>query len=152
MSAKSSRVSSTLPEFRESNLVRPDVVGLAHIEGQPAGILANQGILFSESALKAAHFIEQRQAGVPLVFQNITASWSAHRGGGTPDGAKMVMAGECRSSEVHGGDRRLFGAGITACAVVRIRRGNCGWAECAHLGDGRRTGANGLLTVKSLQL
>src|SRR5207302_1326029 len=50
------------------------VCGFAHIEGNPVGILANQGILFSESAVKATHFIELCcQRGVPLVFlQNIT--------------------------------------------------------------------------------
>ena len=73
------------------------VCGFAHIEGQPAGILANQGILFSESALKAAHFIELCcQRGVPLVFlQNITGFMVGKRyeeGGIAKDGAKMVMA------------------------------------------------------------
>ena len=50
------------------------VTGFAHIHGHPVGILANQGVLFSESALKAAHFIELcDQRGVPLLFlQNIT--------------------------------------------------------------------------------
>src|ERR1700712_4280893 len=50
------------------------VTGFAHIHGHPVGILANQGILFSESALKATHFIELcDQRGVPLLFlQNIT--------------------------------------------------------------------------------
>src|SRR6185369_10437343 len=50
------------------------VCGFAHICGYPVGILANNGILFSESALKGAHFIELcTQRGIPLVFlQNIT--------------------------------------------------------------------------------
>ncbi len=54
------------------------VCGFAHIFGYPVGILANNGILFSESALKGAHFIELCcQRGIPLLFlQNITASWS----------------------------------------------------------------------------
>src|SRR5207249_781765 len=50
------------------------ITGFAHLHGYPVGILANQGVLFSESALKATHFIELACArGVPLVFlQNIT--------------------------------------------------------------------------------
>ena len=54
------------------------VTGFAHLYGMPVGILANNGILFSESALKAAHFIELCcQRRIPLLFlQNIPASWS----------------------------------------------------------------------------
>ena len=50
------------------------VTGFAHIHGHPVGIIANNGILFSESALKGAHFIELcDQRGIPLVFlQNIS--------------------------------------------------------------------------------
>src|SRR5690606_20900375 len=50
------------------------VCGFAHLHGYPVGIVANNGILFSESALKGAHFIELcAQRGIPLVFlQNIT--------------------------------------------------------------------------------
>ena len=73
------------------------VCGFAHIEGNPVGILANQGILFSESAVKATHFIELCcQRGVPLVFlQNITGFMVGKKyeeGGIAKDGAKMVMA------------------------------------------------------------
>jgi acetyl-CoA carboxylase carboxyltransferase component len=73
------------------------VCGFAHIEGHPVGILANQGILFSESAVKATHFIELCcQRGVPLVFlQNITGFMVGKKyeeGGIAKDGAKMVMA------------------------------------------------------------
>ncbi|MBV8163781.1 MAG: methylcrotonoyl-CoA carboxylase [Candidatus Eremiobacteraeota bacterium] len=73
------------------------VCGFAHIEGQPAGIIANQGILFSQSALKATHFIELCcERGVPLVFlQNITGFMVGKQyeeGGIAKDGAKMVMA------------------------------------------------------------
>ncbi len=55
------------------------ITGFAHIHGYPVGIVANNGILFSESALKGAHFIELcNQRDIPLVFlQNITVSWSA---------------------------------------------------------------------------
>jgi acetyl-CoA carboxylase carboxyltransferase component len=73
------------------------VCGFAHIEGQPAGIIANQGILFSQSALKATHFIELCcERRVPLVFlQNITGFMVGKQyeeGGIAKDGAKMVMA------------------------------------------------------------
>ncbi|MDQ2816988.1 MAG: methylcrotonoyl-CoA carboxylase [Candidatus Eremiobacteraeota bacterium] len=73
------------------------VCGFARIEGYPVGIIANQGILFSESALKATHFIELcSQRGVPLVFlQNITGFMVGKKyeeGGIAKDGAKMVMA------------------------------------------------------------
>ena len=73
------------------------VTGFAHIHGHPVGILANQGVLFSESALKAAHFIELcDQRGVPLLFlQNITGfmvGQEAEAGGIAKDGAKMVAA------------------------------------------------------------
>jgi 3-methylcrotonyl-CoA carboxylase beta subunit len=76
------------------------VTGFAHIEGHPVGILANNGILFSESALKGAHFIELCcQRGIPLVFlQNITGFMvgkKAEHGGIAKDGAKMVTAVAC---------------------------------------------------------
>ena len=73
------------------------VCGFAHIEGYPVGIVANNGILFSESALKATHFIELcGQRKTPLLFlQNITGfmvGGKVERGGIAKDGAKMVMA------------------------------------------------------------
>ncbi len=76
------------------------VTGFAHISGYAVGILANNGILFSESALKAAHFIEMcAQRGIPLVFlQNITGFMVGRKyenGGIAKDGAKMVMAVAC---------------------------------------------------------
>ncbi len=73
------------------------ICGFARIMGYPVGIIANNGILFSESALKATHFIElcgQRQT--PLIFlQNITGFMVGRQyehGGIAKDGAKMVMA------------------------------------------------------------
>ena len=73
------------------------VTGFAHIHGHPVGILANNGVLFSESAVKGAHFIElcdQRQ--IPLVFlQNITGfmvGTEAERGGIAKHSAKLVYA------------------------------------------------------------
>ncbi|MBN8889282.1 MAG: methylcrotonoyl-CoA carboxylase [Rhodospirillales bacterium] len=73
------------------------VTGFAHIWGYPVGIVANSGILFSESAQKAAHFIELcAQRGIPLVFlQNITGFMVGRKyeaGGIAKDGAKMVTA------------------------------------------------------------
>ena len=71
--------------------------GFAHIHGYPVGILANNGILFSESALKGAHFVELcSQRGIPLVFlQNITGFMVGRKyeaGGIAKDGAKLVTA------------------------------------------------------------
>ncbi len=73
------------------------VTGFAHIYGMPVGIIGNNGVLFSQSALKATHFIELCQArNIPLVFlQNITGFMigkSAESGGIAKDGAKMVTA------------------------------------------------------------
>ena len=87
---------SRLHEFKElygTTLV----TGFAHIHGHPVGILANNGILFSESALKGAHFIELcDQRRIPLVFlQNITGFMVGRdyeAGGIAKHGAKMVTA------------------------------------------------------------
>jgi 3-methylcrotonyl-CoA carboxylase beta subunit len=73
------------------------VTGFAHIWGYPVGIVANNGILFSESALKGAHFIELcAQRGIPLLFlQNITGFMVGRKyeaSGIAKDGAKMVTA------------------------------------------------------------
>jgi 3-methylcrotonyl-CoA carboxylase beta subunit len=73
------------------------VTGFAHIEGMPVGIIANNGILFSESALKGAHFIELCcQRKIPLVFlQNITGFMVGRKyenEGIARNGAKMVTA------------------------------------------------------------
>jgi len=76
------------------------VTGFAHLAGIPVGILANNGILFSESALKAAHFVELCcQRRIPLLFlQNISGFMVGRdyeAGGIAKDGAKMVMAVAC---------------------------------------------------------
>jgi 3-methylcrotonyl-CoA carboxylase beta subunit len=87
---------SEFDEFKQ--LYGPTLVtGFANIWGYPAGILANNGILFSESALKATHFIELcAQRSIPLVFlQNITGFMVGRKyeaGGISKDGAKMVTA------------------------------------------------------------
>lgn len=93
------------------------VCGFAHIHGVPVGIVANNGILFSESAQKGTHFIELcNQRKIPLVFlQNITGFMVGKRyeaGGIAKDGAKMVMAVACakvpKLTVIVGGS---FGAG-----------------------------------------
>ena len=73
------------------------VCGFAHIHGYPVGIIANNGILFSESALKGTHFIQLcDQRGIPLIFlQNISGFMVGKKyesGGIAKDGAKMVTA------------------------------------------------------------
>jgi 3-methylcrotonyl-CoA carboxylase beta subunit len=93
------------------------VTGFARIDGWPVGIVANNGILFSESAVKGAHFVELCcQRGIPLVFlQNITGFMvgaKAETGGIAKDGAKMVTAVACANvpkfTVIVGGS---FGAG-----------------------------------------
>lgn len=93
------------------------VCGFAHIHGYPVGIVANNGILFSESAVKGAHFVELcAQRKIPLVFlQNITGFMvgkKAEQGGIAKDGAKMVTAVACakvpKFTVIIGGS---FGAG-----------------------------------------
>lgn len=87
---------SELDEFKR--LYGPTLVcGFAHVFGYPVGIIANNGILFSESALKGAHFVELcSQRRIPLVFlQNITGFMVGRKyesGGIAKDGAKLVTA------------------------------------------------------------
>lgn len=78
------------------------VCGFAHIHGYPVAILANNGVLFSESALKGAHFIQLAdRRGIPLVFlQNITGFMVGKKfenAGIAKEGAKMVTAVACAS-------------------------------------------------------
>lgn len=93
------------------------VTGFARIFGQPVGILGNNGILFNESALKGAHFIEIcTQRNIPLIFlQNITGFMvgsKSEANGIAKSGAKMVMAVSCakvpKVTVIIGGS---FGAG-----------------------------------------
>ena len=93
------------------------VTGFAHIYGYPVGIIANNGILFSESSLKGAHFIELCcQRGIPLVFlQNISGFMVGKKyesKGIAKDGAKLVTAVSCANvpkfTVIIGGS---FGAG-----------------------------------------
>ena len=90
---------SELDEFK-ANYGTTIVTGFAHLEGMPVGVIANNGILYSESALKAAHFIELCcKRRIPLLFlQNIAGfivGRSYEAGGIAKDGAKMVMAVAC---------------------------------------------------------
>ncbi|MDO8607169.1 MAG: carboxyl transferase domain-containing protein [Phaeospirillum sp.] len=107
---------SRLDEFKQ-NYGTTLVTGFARIWGYPVGIVANNGILFSESAQKGAHFVELcSQRGIPLVFlQNITGFMIGKKyeaGGIAKDGAKMVTAVACakvpRFTVLIGGS---FGAG-----------------------------------------
>ena len=87
---------SEFDEFK-ANYGTTLVTGFAHIHGMPVGIIANNGVLFSESALKGAHFIELCcQRKIPLVFlQNITGFMVGKKyeaGGIARDGAKLVTA------------------------------------------------------------
>jgi 3-methylcrotonyl-CoA carboxylase beta subunit len=98
------------------------VTGFAHLDGYPVGILANNGVLFSESALKGAHFIQLAcQRRVPLLFlQNITGFMVGREyeaRGIAKDGAKLVTAVACaevpKFTVIIGGS---FGAGNYAMA------------------------------------
>lgn len=87
---------SEFDEFKQ-NYGTTLVTGFAHLQGMPVGIIANNGVLFSESALKGAHFIELCcQRKIPLIFlQNITGFMVGRKyeaGGIAKDGAKLVMA------------------------------------------------------------
>jgi len=107
---------SEFDEFK-TNYGATLITGFARLWGYPVGIVANNGILFSESALKGAHFIELcSQRGIPLVFlQNITGFMvgkKAENAGIARDGAKMVTAVACarvpKFTVITGGS---FGAG-----------------------------------------
>ncbi|MGI8859336.1 MAG: carboxyl transferase domain-containing protein [Rubrobacteraceae bacterium] len=131
------------------------VCGFARIFGHPVGILANNGILFSESALKGAHFIERCCArGVPLVFlQNITGfmvgkEYEAR--GIAKDGAKMVMAvanaNVPKFTVILGGS---FGAGnYGMCGRAYSPRFLWTWPNARTSVMGGQQAANVLLTVR----
>jgi 3-methylcrotonyl-CoA carboxylase beta subunit len=131
------------------------VTGFAHIHGYPVGIVANNGILFSESALKGTHFIELcNQRNVPLVFlQNITGFMVGKKyeqAGIAKDGAKMVTAVACshvpKFTVVIGGS---FGAGNYAmCGRAYGARFLWMWPNARISVMGGEQAASVLATVK----
>ena len=135
------------------------VCGFARIHGYPVGIIANNGVLFSESALKATHFIELcDQRGIPLVFlQNITGFMVGREyeaGGIAKDGAKMVHAVATtrvpKLTVVIGGS---FGAGNYAMSGRAYgSRFLWMWPNARISVMGGEQAANVLLTIKQDQL
>ncbi|HEY7871672.1 MAG TPA: carboxyl transferase domain-containing protein [Rudaea sp.] len=146
-----------LSEFHEfkARYGKTLVTGFAHIHGYPVGIVANNGILFSESALKGAHFIELcNQRNVPLVFlQNITGFMVGKKyeqAGIAKDGAKMVTAVACshvpKFTVVIGGS---FGAGNYAmCGRAYGSRFLWMWPNARISVMGGEQAASVLATVK----
>ncbi|MEW6635949.1 MAG: carboxyl transferase domain-containing protein [Actinomycetota bacterium] len=135
------------------------VCGFARIMGMPVGILANNGILFSESALKGAHFIELCcSRGIPLVFlQNITGFMVGKKyeaGGIAKDGAKLVMAvagaNVPKFTVIIGGS---FGAGnYGMCGRAYSPRFLWMWPNARISVMGGAQAANVLLTVQEENL
>jgi 3-methylcrotonyl-CoA carboxylase beta subunit len=131
------------------------VCGFARLWGYPLGIVANNGILFSESSLKAAHFVELcAQRGVPLLFlQNITGFMVGRKyenGGIARDGAKMVTAVACANvpkfTVVIGGS---FGAGnYGMCGRAYSPRLLWMWPNARISVMGGEQAANVLATVR----
>lgn len=131
------------------------VTGFAHIHGFPVGIIANNGILFPESALKGAHFIELcNQRNIPLVFlQNITGFMVGKKyehAGIAKDGAKMVTAVACshvpKFTVLIGGS---FGAGNYAmCGRAYGARFLWSWPNARISVMGGEQAASVLATVK----
>jgi 3-methylcrotonyl-CoA carboxylase beta subunit len=132
------------------------ICGFAHIHGYPVGIIANNGILFSESAQKGAHFVELcGQRKTPLVFlQNVTGFMVGKQyeaGGIAKDGAKMVMAVASvkvpKFTVIVGGS---FGAGNYAmCGRAYDARFLWMWPNARISVMGGEQAANVLATVKS---
>ena len=135
------------------------VCGFAHLYGFPIGLIANNGVLFSECALKAAHFIELcEQRGVPLVFlQNITGFMVGKKyenEGIAKHGAKMVMAVSNahvpKFTVIIGGS---YGAGnYGMCGRAYQPRQLWMWPNAKIAVMGGEQAANVLLTVKIDQL
>lgn len=135
------------------------VTGFARIHGHPVGIVANNGVLFSESAMKGAHFIELcDQRGIPLVFlQNITGFMvgkDAEAGGIAKHGAKMVTAVATtrvpKLTVIIGGS---FGAGnYSMCGRAYQPRFLWSWPGSRISVMGGQQAASVLSTVKEDQL
>lgn len=149
---------SELHEFK-SGYGKTLVCGFAHIYGMPVGIIANNGVLFSESALKATHFIELcEQREIPLVFlQNITGFMVGQKyenEGIAKHGAKMVMAVSNarvpKFTVVIGGS---YGAGnYGMCGRAYQPRQLWMWPNARISVMGGEQAANVLLTVKLDQM
>jgi acetyl-CoA carboxylase carboxyltransferase component len=145
---------SELREFK-AEYATTLVTGFARIEGYPVGIIANNGVLFSESALKGAHFIELCCVrDIPLIFlQNITGFMvgkAYEQGGIAKDGAKMVHAVANASvpklTVIIGGS---FGAGnYGMCGRAYQPRFLWMWPNARISVMGGEQAANVLLTVK----
>jgi 3-methylcrotonyl-CoA carboxylase beta subunit len=145
---------SRFSEFKE-NYGKTIVTGFAHVWGCPVGIVANNGVLFSESALKAAHFVELcDQRKIPLVFlQNITGFMVGQKyenEGIAKHGAKMVMAVSLarvpKYTVVIGGS---YGAGnYGMCGRAYQPRFLWMWPNAKISVMGGEQAANVLLTVK----
>mgnify|MGYP001619512399 CR=1 FL=1 len=135
------------------------VTAFARLHGHPVGILANNGVLFGESALKGAHFIELcDQRGIPLLFlQNITGfmvGTDAEAGGIAKDGAKMVTAVATtrvpKLTVIIGGS---FGAGnYSMCGRAYSPRFLWSWPASRISVMGGPQAASVLATVKEDQL
>src|SRR5205085_1014873 len=134
------------------------VTAFAHLDGHPIGIIANNGILFSESSLKAAHFIELcDRRGIPLLFlQNISGFMVGRdyeAGGIAKDGAKMVAAVSCarvpKLTVVVGGS---FGAGNYAmCGRAYAPRLMWMWPNARISVMGGEQAATVLTTIRADQ-
>ncbi|WP_344381113.1 carboxyl transferase domain-containing protein [Streptomyces thermolineatus] len=135
------------------------VTGFARIHGHPVGIVANNGILFAESALKGAHFVELcDQRGIPLLFlQNISGFMvgrSYEAGGIAKHGAKMVTAVACtrvpKLTVVVGGS---YGAGnYSMCGRAYSPRFMWMWPNAKISVMGGEQAASVLATVKRDQM
>jgi len=135
------------------------VTGFARIHGYPVGILANNGVLYSESALKATHFIELCcQRNIPLIFlQNITGFMvgrDAEAGGIAKNGAKMVTAVSCANvpkfTVIIGGS---YGAGnYGMCGRAYGPRFLYMWPNARISVMGGEQAGHVLATVKKMQL
>ncbi|MGC5563214.1 carboxyl transferase domain-containing protein [Streptomyces sp. FR-108] len=149
---------SRFAEFK-SEFGQTLVTGFARIHGHPVGIVANNGILFSESAQKGAHFIELcDQRGIPLVFlQNISGFMVGRQyeaGGIAKHGAKMVTAVACarvpKLTVVVGGS---YGAGnYSMCGRAYSPRFLWMWPNAKISVMGGEQAASVLATVKRDQL
>ncbi|OZF00885.1 carboxyl transferase domain-containing protein [Rhodococcoides fascians] len=135
------------------------VTGFAHIHGHPVGIVANNGVLFSESAMKGAHFIELcDKRSIPLVFLQNLSGFMVGRdyeaGGIAKHGAKMVTAVACarvpKLTVVIGGS---YGAGnYSMCGRAYSPRFLFMWPNARISVMGGEQAASVLATVRSDQL